>query len=308
MTGLSGTVPIDHEGRAEMALLEWSPITEADLDQLKALASICLERDGGLPSLASEETLRAFFYSGEAIGGRDETGDLVAVAGLFRSEGRVTASGLVHPASRGEGHGEALVAWAREHANGVPLRVVAETTSPESNTLYATSGLTRSFAETVMVHSLRGIPRIARPQGVQTAAFTEETAGAFHAAYRSSFGDRPGFPDTPQDEWLSWLIAGDNFRPADSRVAFDAAGEPVGFVTVSDGWIDQVGVSPRWRGRSLGAHLVVRSLSALRRAGSEQVWLCVNVDNPARSLYERLGFVARGTRARYLDRIVTRPS
>ena len=69
VTGPSGTVPIDHEGPAEMALLEWSPITEADLDQLKALAAICLERDGGLPSLASEETLRAFFYSGEAIGG-----------------------------------------------------------------------------------------------------------------------------------------------------------------------------------------------------------------------------------------------
>ena len=51
----------------------------------------------------------------------------------------------------------------------------------------------------------------------------------------------------------------------------------------------------------LGAHLVVRSLRALRKAGCEQAWLAVNVDNPAHGLYLRLGFDEHGLRARYVQ-------
>ena len=73
-----------------------------------------------------------------------------------------------------------------------------------------------------------------------------------------------------------------------------------GFVTISDNWIDQVGVVPEWRGQRLGAHLVVRSLRTLRKAGYEQAWLAGNVDNPsARALYRSLGFLDSGVRARY---------
>ena len=82
----------------------------------------------------------------------------------------------------------------------------------------------------------------------------------------------------------------------------------MGFVLLVDNWIDAVGVVPEWRGRRLGAHLVVRSLTALERSGEAEAWLCVNVDNPARSLYERLGFRAKGTRARYEDRFEIPPN
>ncbi len=73
----------------------------------------------------------------------------------------------------------------------------------------------------------------------------------------------------------------------------------MGFVTLTDDWVDQVGVVPAWRGRGLGAHLVARSLRTLRKAGCEAVWLAVNVDNPAHALYLRLGFVDAGVRSRY---------
>ena len=84
----------------------------------------------------------------------------------------------------------------------------------------------------------------------------------------------------------TWIISG-------------AAGRAVGFVILSGAWIEQVGVDPTWRGKGLGAHLVARSLTALQRAGADRVWLAVASDNPSRVLYERLGFRARGTRARY---------
>ena len=89
------------------------------------------------------------------------------------------------------------------------------------------------------------------------------------------------------------------FRPDLSRVVLDEAGDPVGFVTLTDDWVDQVGVVPAWRGRGLGAHLVARSVRALRRVGCTEAWLAVNVDNPAHALYLRLGFEDAGLRARY---------
>ncbi|MEO7423262.1 MAG: GNAT family N-acetyltransferase [Ornithinibacter sp.] len=283
-----------------MSTLAWSPLTETDLPALVSLARACLAADGGLPTLGDEPMLHRFFLSDPGIGGRDETGDLVAVAGVFLDgTGRRAATGLVHPSSRNQGHSHELVAWCREHSRGSLLRVVAETTSAGSEALAAEIGLRRTFAEHVMRHDLIGIPIIRSPEGVTRMPFGAGNAGLFHTAYSRSFADRPGFPGTQQEEWLGFLVEDEDFLAEDSRIMLDEAGEPVAFVTLSDCWIDQVGVVPRWRGRRLGAHLVARSLSALAKRGCEQAWLAVKVDNPAHDLYLRLGFVDDGLRARY---------
>lgn len=285
-----------------MSTLAWQPLTDDDLPAVRHLASRCLEHDGGLPLLAGETMARQLFLSGVGIGGRDETGDLVAVASVFvDGSGQRTATGLVHPSVRHQGHGESLVKWCREHSGGGLLRVVAETTSPESETLFADAGLQRTFAEHVMRHSLADIPRVQRPAGLHSYEWTDDTADLFHRAYRGSFSTRPGFPDTPRDEWVGDVAADPGFRGDDSRVVLDERGRVAGFVTLTDDWIDQVGVVPAWRGHGLGAHLVVRSLRALRKAGCEQAWLAVNVDNPAHELYLKLGFQDHGVRARYAE-------
>ena len=289
--------------RKPVSALEWRPLTSDDLGQIVALAQECLEADGGLPQLGTDETIQALFLQGEGVTGCDETGEIVAAAAMSRdSAGRVVATGLVHPSMRRQGHGEALVDWCRAHADGQPIRVVAETMSIEAESLFAANNLHRTFAEAVMRHKLKHISRVALPEGLHTEPFRDDTAHAFYAAYRSSFGDRPGFPDPPEEEWLRWLVDDSGFRPEDSRVALTEDGEPAGFITVSDEWIDQVGVVPEWRGQGLGAHLVVRSLTALKKAGASRVWLCVGVDTGARALYERLGFAHKGTRARYEER------
>jgi len=282
--------------------LAWQPLTEADLDELRHLARRCLEADGGLPQLAHEATLHRLFLSGSAIAGRDETGDIVAAASVFvDGGGHRTATGLVHPSTRWQGIGEELVQWARERAGGVPLRVVAETTSPASDELFSTIGLQRTFAEHIMVHHLAAVPKIKRPEGLRVARWAADTTELFFTAYRLSFAERPGFPDPPLDVWVREVAEDDGFRPEMARVALDADDEPVGFVTLTEDWIDQVGVVPAWRGRGLGAHLVARSLRALVKAGCDQAWLAVHVDNPAHELYLRLGFEDHGLRARYTE-------
>lgn len=227
-----------------MSTLEWRPLDADDLPQLVALAQACLDADGGLPQLASEDLVRGLFFEGDGITGSDETGEIVAVASLSRdSSGRYVATGLVHPSMRRQGHGEALVAWCREQAGAEPIRVVAETMSVEAESLYAANNLHRTFAEAVMRHKLKHIAKVALPDGLRTEPFRDDTAHAFYAAYRASFGDRPGFPDPPEEEWLRWLVDDSGFRPEDSRVAIAEDGEAVGFVTVSEDWIDQVGLS-----------------------------------------------------------------
>ena len=124
-----------------MSTLAWQPLTEADLDALRHLARRCLAADGGLPQLAHEQMIRRLFLSGSGIGGRDETGDIVAAAAVFVDDaGHRTATGLVHPSTRWQGIGEELAQWAQEHSGGSPLRVVAETTSPSRTRCTPSSG------------------------------------------------------------------------------------------------------------------------------------------------------------------------
>jgi ribosomal protein S18 acetylase RimI-like enzyme len=61
----------------------------------------------------------------------------------------------------------------------------------------------------------------------------------------------------------------------------------------------QVGVVPGARGRGVAAALVEEALARLRAGGCREAWLDVNVDNSAKELYGRLGFVDAGRRARF---------
>ncbi|MBP6997609.1 MAG: GNAT family N-acetyltransferase [Phycicoccus sp.] len=291
-----------------MTELRWAALSEDDLPDLVGLAQACLDQDGGLPQLADERMLRRLFLSGAALGGREITGELGAAASTWVGEhASRQATGLVAPDLRGQGIGDQLILWVREQASGSPVRVIAETTSPELGALMARAGLTLTFAEAIMRHRRTRVPQIPLPAPLRVEAYGPDTATAFFAAYRASFLDRPGFPDPTFEEWVGALDEED-FLPAESRVALTADGEAVGFVTVSTGWIDQVGVVPAWRGRGLGAHLVVRSVTALRKQGPKAVWLAVNIDNPrARALYERIGFKSKGMRARYADRELVTP-
>ena len=55
-----------------------------------------------------------------------------------------------------------------------------------------------------------------------------------------------------------------------------------------------IGVVERWRGRGVGTALLSSLLARADAVGIARVSLSVEPDNPARRLYERLGFVAPG--------------
>ena len=60
-----------------------------------------------------------------------------------------------------------------------------------------------------------------------------------------------------------------------------------------------MGVLPEYRGRGLGEQLIRSALEASTQAGFEKIELSVYATNPrARALYEKVGFVLEGTKAR----------
>ena len=294
---------------AELSFAELSP---ADLPDLQRLARACLERDGGLPMFAGEAMLGSRMLRDRAVGlrlpggsdGPDGPGGmLVAAAGISVGGDEAVTTGMVHPTMRRQGIGDRLLRWAIAEAGSAALRVETESCSRDADTLYARHGLVRTFAETVMRHDLQTVPAVPLPDGVQVAPVSGVAELDLFDAYRRSFEDRPGFVEPDAEEWLAELRDDDEWRRDLSLLIRNEQRVPIAFVNVLGTWLDQVGVVPAWRGRGLGAFLVAESLRSLQAEGAGEMWLCVNVNNPAEDLYRRLGFARYGTRARYLSRL-----
>ena len=117
--------------------------------------------------------------------------------------------------------------WAREHSGGTLLRVVAETTSPESDAL-----LRRARACGAPSPSTSCATRSTRsrgssgPRACTSPPVDDDTAGAVPHRLPPSFADRPGFPDPPRDVWVARWRRTHGFRPELSRVALDPDGQP----------------------------------------------------------------------------------
>jgi ribosomal protein S18 acetylase RimI-like enzyme len=100
-----------------------------------------------------------------------------------------------------------------------------------------------------------------------------------------------GWEDARQEQFFA-----DHFDPAPSGIVV-VGGEDVGIVAVvwgeADAFLANIELLPSYQGRGLGAALI-RHVIAEAEARGLPVRLQVLKINPARRLYERLGFVAMG--------------
>ena len=213
-----------------MSTLAWHPLTEDDLDALRHLARRCLDADGGLPQLAHEPMIRRLFLSGSGIGGprrdRRPRGRRVGVPRRLGPPDGDRARAPVRPPAGAAARRSSQ--WCRERSGGALLRVVAETTSPESDALFAAARPAAHLRRARHAPPARRDPPDPRPEGLTVAAVDDDTATLFYTAYRLSFADRPGFPDPPRDEWVGEVSEDPGFRAGASRVVLDERGEPVG--------------------------------------------------------------------------------
>ena len=291
--------------------VRWAALLAADRAQVEALGRACLAADGGFMPLPLAGCLDA---GAPAIGAWNESGGLLGASAVRLQEGAdetlAAIVGQVLPGARGRGIGRRLIEWSVAQGQALlaqaegprprALRIATEGLVPAAERLYARYGFAQSFAEDVMRRDLAGdLPLVPLPDGVALDTWAPERAAQFFAAYNASFRTRPGFAGWSAEQWIAWATDDDDFRPGLSLLA-RAGDAPVGFLIGAEGWLVQVGVVPAWRGRGLGAALAAEMLRRAQASGAASTLLDVNVNNPgAARVYERLGFVRIGRRARF---------
>lgn len=172
------------------------------------------------------------------------------------------------------------------------------------------------LSPTFAAHEFEHIPRlmmIAALDALELAAVDEshptsiptdwdEVARCLLDAYRGDPGRRLHIEMTDDQlasAFISRVAAGGfgRFRPEYITAVVDEGrclGAAVGCEVAPDtGFILQVGVRAESRGAGMGAALVRSLAAAFRSNGLRQMALGVTADNPARMLYERVGFRVR---------------
>ncbi|MER7704927.1 GNAT family N-acetyltransferase [Kitasatospora sp. NPDC097605] len=281
--------------------VEWREVLpDGEPGAVLAVVRRCLAVDGGLPVTGEPSFVdRRYDGPGAVRIGAYEDGRLVACGAARPLIGRWSLVGAVDPDVRGRGLGGELLDRLMAVAETV-VQVETEALTPATEQLFRSRGLRQVFAEDVFrLGPEAPLEQTVLPDGVRVEEWGAGTRGAFYEAYCASFADRPGFPGLTLEQWVSWLVE-DDFRPGASLVARDAKGTPVGFVACAEGFLVQVGTVPGWRRRGLGRALAVTALERLRAAGDAEVFLDVNVNNPASAaLFRELGFTRVTRRARF---------
>lgn len=147
---------------------------------------------------------------------------------------------------------------------------------------------------------------LVRPATANDYGFLREML--YEAVFWNPDGDRPSIVTAMQDPSIAHYIEGFR-RPGDfGLVAETLDKEPVGatwfrFFSAANpsygyvaGDVPEIAIAviDGWRGKGLGSRLLQELLSCAHEAGLARVSLSVSPANPAKRLYERLGFVRVG--------------
>ncbi len=226
--------------------------------------------------------------------------------------------GTVTPEWRGRGIGRALVRAMRKRAaeraadtddDGLAHRLTctASDTNARDARLFTSEGYRPVRWFGLMTRALRDPDLPLEParalDGIDLRPFRPEHHRAAFAALDEAFRDHYGHrPLTEAD--VERVVAWPGFDPTLWRVAW--AGDEIAGVSrnaydeeetarlgLRQGWIEQIGVRRRWRGRGIASLLLASSMAEFVDRGFDRAILGVDVDNAtgAVGLYERLGFV-----------------
>ncbi len=288
----------------------WRSLEPGDKAALEQLERACMQADGA----TNEAVLTDYagkmqrLVPADTLGAVNANGEIAASAWVLfeglKHEYRAFLGGLVGPAWRGQGIGEAILGWMEGHSRRFFATVADDRPrvlrhdfyqrGPEALALLERNGFQFVFAEDEMVRDLKGLAEHALPAGLRSVAWSPERGRDFHHVYTEAFRERPGFPDWPEDVWIQNLTGYDEFRADLSRLVLDGD-EPVGYavcaVEEGVGEIVQIAVGPRWRGRGVASGILSDVFRQFRQEGLTRASLSVNVNNPsAISVYRRLGF------------------
>ena len=236
----------------------------------------------------------------------------------FRDAYGVHLQGRVHPELRGQGIGQALLAWqlargrqlhAERHPEA-PARLTATvyTTMPSLEALVRRAGLVQARWFFHMDRSLTGLPPLRQVPGVDLVPFTWDRDEAVRLAHNAAFTEHYGSSERDVASWRVMFTGQRSFRPDLSVLAVSGDGvlgyalsyvsEATAAATgVREGYFGQIGVVPAARGRGLAKAVIIAGLHAAAAGGCRTAGLEVDSENVtgALGLYESLGFTTHRT-------------
>jgi len=140
-----------------------------------------------------------------------------------------------------------------------------------------------------------GYPAAGAPEGIEIRRFRRGMdERAVHGLIEESFSDHFRFAPEPHDDWVSRRVGHPDFDPELWLVAWEGE-EPVGAVLPyafgNLGWVRELGVRSRWRGRGIGKALLLETFRAFELRRLDRVSLGVDAENAsgATRLYVGVG-------------------
>jgi ribosomal protein S18 acetylase RimI-like enzyme len=180
------------------------------------------------------------------------------------------------------------------------FRTLALTAAPEDDTLRtqaARAGFAHERTTLRMWHPLTGLEPPAWPDGVSLRTYADADARVVKALLDRAYASWDGaYVARPLDDWLAFMTVHDEFDP-DLWFLVERDGALVACALhwrahQRRGWLKDLAVDERERGRGLGSALVRHGLRAYAARGAGRVGLKVDGSNPtgAARLYASLGF------------------
>lgn len=277
------------------------------LDDAEGVAALIAARDAddfGQSHPAHGEELRAWWAQ--------DAGRLAADAWIAVDGGRIVGfarmgtsgrlaevedESCVHPDFRGRSIGTRLVelaeGWARERGRpGIHVAVVNE---PGRRLLEGRGyrPVRQFWRMEIELHEEPPEPSV--PDGFELRGYRPGTDDRpLHELHQRAFAGDWGFVPVPLDGWLAWRIPRPDF---DSELwvvgthGGELAGLALAFGSGGLGWVLDLAVGERFRGRGLGQALLEEAFRRLFRKGHPQAGLEVDAENEtgAPRLYERAG-------------------
>ncbi len=217
----------------------------------------------------------------------------------------IQADLFVRPELRGKGIEEVLLrileSRGREHAaaapsgNGTDIGVFTKPEGLLTEILGARGySCVRTFLR-MTIDLTSGYPPPRIPDGIKIRPFRlDSDEQSLHHVIASSFADHFRFAPEAHEEWVSRRVGHPEFDP-DLWLIAEEGGEVVGGVLAYQfgdlGWIRELGVLAKGRGRGVGKALLLSTFQAFGSRGQHLVSLGVDAENAsgATRLYESVG-------------------
>lgn len=212
----------------------------------------------------------------------------------------------VHPELKDAGLDEPILALlearGQEHRAAAPrtarvvLRLFNNTVNETRAAFLAERGYARVRTFFRMAIDLeKGFATPRWPAGIDPRRYRPRVDDrALEEALQDAFSDHYAFSRASHREWAARRLEHPEFVPALCTLAWDGgdvAGALLPFRFEDRGWVRELGVRPKWRGRGIGRALLLDAFTSYAALGLRRVALGVDAENPtgATQLYESAG-------------------